>query len=112
MRAVVAKSGNNEDPLAGLFIGEHPDPVVPDGWVRVAVKAAALNNHDVWTLRGVATAAENLPIPHSEQADDPAALLYLPASQIEQSEMLVAPTVFKYVPTAQASLSAAPPTQK
>jgi NADPH:quinone reductase-like Zn-dependent oxidoreductase len=52
MRAVVAKSGNNEDPLAGLFIGEHPDPVVPDGWVRVAVKAAALNHHDVWTLRG------------------------------------------------------------
>ena len=62
MRAVVAKSGNNENPLAGLFIGEHPDPVVPDGWVRVAVKAAALNHHDVWTLRGVATAAENLPI--------------------------------------------------
>ena len=62
MRAVVAKSGSNEDPLAGLFIGEHPDPVVPDGWVRVAVKAAALNHHDVWTLRGVATAAENLPI--------------------------------------------------
>lgn len=62
MRAVVAKSGNNEDPLAGLFIGEHPDPVVPDGWVRVAIRAAALNHHDVWTLRGVATAAENLPI--------------------------------------------------
>lgn len=62
MRAVVAKSGNDENPLAGLFIGEHPDPVVPDGWVRVAVKAAALNHHDVWTLRGVATAAENLPI--------------------------------------------------
>lgn len=62
MRAVVAKSGNDENPLAGLFIGEHPDPVVPEGWVRVAVKAAALNHHDVWTLRGVATAAENLPI--------------------------------------------------
>lgn len=62
MRAVVAKSGNDENPLAGLYIGEHPDPVVPDGWVRVAIKAAALNHHDVWTLRGVATAAENLPI--------------------------------------------------
>lgn len=62
MRAVVAKSGNDENPLAGFFIGEHPDPVVPDGWVRVAVRAAALNHHDVWTLRGVATAAENLPI--------------------------------------------------
>jgi NADPH:quinone reductase-like Zn-dependent oxidoreductase len=62
MRAVVAKAGNNEDPVAGMFIGEHPDPVVPEGWVRVAVKAASLNHHDVWTLRGVATAPENLPI--------------------------------------------------
>jgi NADPH:quinone reductase-like Zn-dependent oxidoreductase len=46
----------------GFAVGEHPDPVIPEGWVRVAVKAAALNHHDVWTLRGVATAPENLPI--------------------------------------------------
>ena len=62
MRAVVAKSGNNDNLFEGFVVGEHPDPVIPEGWVRVAVKAAALNHHDVWTLRGVATAPENLPI--------------------------------------------------
>ena len=62
MRAVIATSGDMENPLSGLQIGEHPDPTVPEGWVRVAIKAASLNHHDVWTLRGVATAAENLPI--------------------------------------------------
>jgi len=62
MRAVTAISGDLDNPLAGLQIGEHPDPTVPEGWVRVAIKAASLNHHDVWTLRGVATAAENLPI--------------------------------------------------
>jgi NADPH:quinone reductase-like Zn-dependent oxidoreductase len=62
MRAVVAKSGNNDNLFEGFAVGEHPDPVIPEGWVRVAVKAAALNHHDVWTLRGVATAPENLPI--------------------------------------------------
>ena len=62
MRAVVAKSGNNDYLFEGFTVGEHPDPVIPEGWVRVAVKAAALNHHDVWTLRGVATAPENLPI--------------------------------------------------
>ncbi|MSX43764.1 MAG: alcohol dehydrogenase catalytic domain-containing protein, partial [Actinobacteria bacterium] len=62
MRAVVAKSGNNDNVFEGFAVDEHPDPVIPEGWVRVAVKAAALNHHDVWTLRGVATAPENLPI--------------------------------------------------
>ena len=41
MRAVVAKSGNNDNLFEGFVVGEHPDPVIPDGWVRVAVKAAA-----------------------------------------------------------------------
>lgn len=62
MRAVVAKSGNNDNVFEGFAVDEHPDPIIPEGWVRVAVKAAALNHHDVWTLRGVATAPENLPI--------------------------------------------------
>ena len=62
MRAVVAKSGNNDNVFEGFAVDEHPDPVIPEGWVRVAVKAASLNHHDVWTLRGVATASENLPI--------------------------------------------------
>jgi NADPH:quinone reductase-like Zn-dependent oxidoreductase len=62
MRAVYAESLNPDDPLKGLVIGERPDPVAPDGWTRVAVKAASLNHHDLWTLRGVGIKAEQLPM--------------------------------------------------
>jgi NADPH:quinone reductase-like Zn-dependent oxidoreductase len=62
MRAVYAESINPDDPLAGLVVGERPDPAVPEGWTRVAVKAASLNHHDLWTLRGVGIKAEQLPM--------------------------------------------------
>jgi NADPH:quinone reductase-like Zn-dependent oxidoreductase len=62
MFAVTAARIDADDPLAGLGLGEHPDPSPPDGWEVVAVKAAALNHHDVWTLRGVGTSADRLPI--------------------------------------------------
>jgi len=62
MRAVYAESLNPDDPLAGLVVGERPEPVAPDGWTRVAVKAASLNHHDLWTLRGVGIKAEQLPM--------------------------------------------------
>ena len=62
MFAVTAGRIDAEDPLAGLDLGERPDPVPPDGWVTVTVKAAALNHHDVWTLRGVGMSADRLPI--------------------------------------------------
>src|SRR6516164_3330424 len=45
-----------------MELGEHPDPVAPDGWTTVTVKAASLNHHDVWTLRGVGISADRLPI--------------------------------------------------
>ena len=51
-----------DDPLAGLTLGEHPDPQVPDGWTTVTVRAAALNHHDLWTLRGVGLPADRLPM--------------------------------------------------
>jgi NADPH:quinone reductase-like Zn-dependent oxidoreductase len=60
--AVTAARIDAEDPLAGLDLGDRPDPVPPDGWVTVTVKAAALNHHDVWTLRGVGISADRLPI--------------------------------------------------
>src|SRR5580693_529998 len=60
--AVTAARIDADDPLAGLDLGERPDPVPPDGWVTVTVKAAALNHHDVWTLRGVGISADRLPI--------------------------------------------------
>jgi NADPH:quinone reductase-like Zn-dependent oxidoreductase len=62
MRAVYAESLNPDDPLAGLVVGERPDPEPPEGWTRVAVRAASLNHHDLWTLRGVGIKAEQLPM--------------------------------------------------
>jgi NADPH:quinone reductase-like Zn-dependent oxidoreductase len=60
--AVTATSFDDKDPLAGLTVGEAPDPAVPEGWVRVRVKAAALNHHDLWSLRGVGLSADLLPM--------------------------------------------------
>lgn len=51
-----------EDPLSGLEIGARPAPEVPDGWARVRVRAASLNHHDLWSLRGVGLPAERLPM--------------------------------------------------
>ena len=62
MFTVTAARIDADDPLAGLEAGERPDPKVPDGWVTVTVKAASLNHHDVWTLRGVGISADRLPI--------------------------------------------------
>jgi NADPH:quinone reductase-like Zn-dependent oxidoreductase len=60
--AVTAARIDADDPLSGLELGERPDPVPPEGWVTVTVKAASLNHHDVWTLRGVGISADRLPI--------------------------------------------------
>ena len=62
MFAVYAESFDNDDPLAGLVVGERPDPEVPDGWTTVQVKAASLNHHDLWSLRGVGLKQEQLPM--------------------------------------------------
>ena len=62
MFAVTAGRFDADDPLSGLDLGERPDPVASDGWVTVTVKAASLNHHDVWTLRGVGLPADRLPI--------------------------------------------------
>jgi NADPH:quinone reductase-like Zn-dependent oxidoreductase len=62
MFAVTAARIDAENPLAGLELGDRPEPVPPDGWTTVTVRAAALNHHDVWTLRGVGIPADRLPI--------------------------------------------------
>ncbi len=62
MFAVTATRIVADDPLAGLGLGERPDPAPPDGWEVVTVRAASLNHHDVWTLRGVGISADRLPI--------------------------------------------------
>ncbi|HET7310410.1 MAG TPA: zinc-binding dehydrogenase [Mycobacteriales bacterium] len=62
MLAAYAARLSADDPLSGLEVGEQPDPVVPDRWVTVSVKAASLNHHDLWALRGQALAADQLPM--------------------------------------------------
>jgi NADPH:quinone reductase-like Zn-dependent oxidoreductase len=61
MRALYAESFSSDDPLSGLVLGERPAPEPPEGWTTVEVRAAALNHHDLWALRGVGLAADELP---------------------------------------------------
>jgi NADPH:quinone reductase-like Zn-dependent oxidoreductase len=60
--AVYASSIDREDPLSGLTVGEQPDPEPPPGWTTVSVKAASLNHHDLWSLRGVGLPEDRLPM--------------------------------------------------
>ena len=59
---MTAAAANPDDPLAGLVVGDRPPPEAPDGWTVVSVRAASLNHHDLWTLRGVGIKEERLPI--------------------------------------------------
>ncbi|MEE6296707.1 zinc-binding dehydrogenase [Georgenia wangjunii] len=63
MRTVHAVSQDPQEPLAGLAVADLPDDGPPEpGWVPVRVRAAALNHHDLWSLRGVGLPAERLPM--------------------------------------------------
>ena len=62
MFAVYAESFSTDDPLSGLVVGERPDPDAPEGWATIRVKAASLNHHDLWSLRGVGLREEALPM--------------------------------------------------
>ena len=42
--------------------GSGPTRRSPDGWTTVTVKAASLNHHDLWSLRGVGLREEALPM--------------------------------------------------
>ena len=57
-----ADSLSPDSPLDGLVVGERPDPTVPEGWTTVEVKAASLNHHDLWSLRGVGLRADAVPM--------------------------------------------------
>ncbi len=64
MLAAYAARFDADDPVSALEVGERPEPVAPEGWVTVDVKASALNHHDLWSLKGVGLA-------EAEPADDP-----------------------------------------
>ncbi|HEX2308485.1 MAG TPA: zinc-binding dehydrogenase [Jatrophihabitantaceae bacterium] len=62
MRALFAAAPNPDDPLSAARVGERPDPEADKGWTVVEVKAASLNHHDLWTLRGVGITPEQFPM--------------------------------------------------
>src|SRR5882757_9484439 len=62
MFAVYASEPNPTDPLASLVVGERDTPTPPPGWVSVDVRAASLNMHDLWTLRGVGIKPDQFPM--------------------------------------------------
>lgn len=62
MLAAYAARISRDDPLSALEVGDRPEPTAPDGWVTVTVKAAALNHHDLWSLRGVGLGEDQLPM--------------------------------------------------
>ena len=62
MQAVLVSTPAPDDPLSVLEVGDRPEPEVPDGWTTVTVKAASLNHHDLFSLRGVGLPAERMPM--------------------------------------------------
>jgi NADPH:quinone reductase-like Zn-dependent oxidoreductase len=62
MLAVTADRVDVDDPLGALGVGERAEPEPPEGWTTVRVRAAALNHHDLWTLKGVGISVDRLPI--------------------------------------------------
>ena len=62
MLAVYAARQSADDPLSGLEVGERPEPRAREGWTTVTLRAAGLNHHDVWSLRGVGLPADRLPM--------------------------------------------------
>ena len=62
MFAAYAARIDKDEPLNGLELGDRPEPDVPPGWTTVTVRAASLNHHDLWSLRGVGLGEESLPM--------------------------------------------------
>jgi NADPH:quinone reductase-like Zn-dependent oxidoreductase len=56
MLAAYVSAVGGDDPLANLTVGDLPTPGPRPGWALVKVRAASLNHHDIWTLRGVSSA--------------------------------------------------------
>ncbi|HVW79809.1 MAG TPA: zinc-binding dehydrogenase [Mycobacteriales bacterium] len=62
MLAAYAARASDKDPLSALEVGDIEPPAAPEGWIPVQVRAAALNHHDIWSLRGVGLSEDKLPM--------------------------------------------------
>ncbi len=62
MLAAFAESQSFDEPLGGLRVDQRPEPEAGEGWEILEVRAAALNHHDLWALRGIGLEADRLPM--------------------------------------------------
>jgi NADPH:quinone reductase-like Zn-dependent oxidoreductase len=62
MQAAYVSHFDSENPVAGLLVGQAPEPADRDNWTTVTVRSAALNQHDLWSLRGVGLRVDQLPM--------------------------------------------------
>ncbi|KAB5606646.1 zinc-binding dehydrogenase [Bifidobacterium jacchi] len=62
MKAVYATGTDAQHPLDMLAVGERPEPTPSAGWSRIAVSAATVNHHDLWSLKGVGLSADQTPM--------------------------------------------------
>ncbi|QTJ68616.1 zinc-binding dehydrogenase [Rhodococcus sp. ZPP] len=62
MQSVYMTQPDAHEPLSALRFGDLPLPDVLPGWTTVTVKAASLNHHDIWSLRGVGISEARLPL--------------------------------------------------
>ncbi|QSB04433.1 zinc-binding dehydrogenase [Natronoglycomyces albus] len=62
MLAAFARTTCPDNPFSALSVAQIDPPPVPEDWVRVQVKAAALNHHDLWSLAGVGLGSDQCPM--------------------------------------------------
>ena len=62
MLAAYALAPNPDAPLEALRVGDRPEPDILAHHVAVRVRAASLNMHDLWTLRGVGIKPDQFPM--------------------------------------------------
>src|ERR687883_1692073 len=62
MLAAFVSTPAPKDPLSVLEVGERPAPEAPEGRTTVTVKAASLNHHDLFSLRGAGLPPERMPM--------------------------------------------------
>ncbi|GII97726.1 NADPH:quinone reductase-like Zn-dependent oxidoreductase [Sediminihabitans luteus] len=62
MLAAYVTTTRPDSPLDALEVGDRPAPEPREHWTTVDVRAASLNHHDLWSLRGVGLPDERLPM--------------------------------------------------
>jgi NADPH:quinone reductase-like Zn-dependent oxidoreductase len=62
LRAIAATKISADDPVSGVEVIDVPEPEPQGDQVVVTVRAASLNHHDLWSLRGVGVGEDALPM--------------------------------------------------